>query len=498
MEVIQRIDCREEDHGDGWRTPSPTPSSISDYPTAISNFLQSVSISEQKKRYAVANALTPRHVKGSRHNFPSHTEKQKVIETKSKEGVPSTPATHSEQRQSLYMMFRTPILLEPTVIFGILICIESFMFWFTLFPIRVLVSTFKLLVGKHGQAAVHDIARATVCFVSLLILDQFVSIPYLYHLIRKQSFVKLYGFYSMLEYGDRMLSSIGVDVSSALLSTASELVDDPKRPQETSDVKRYARVSIDIVVNVVHVCLHSLLILCQFCILGSTLNSRSHNLISLLVSVKFTEIKSTIFKSFDDRGLFQITLSDIGNRFVFCLLLVLVALHSVEHEDWSPSVGISLSGATSTSTSVPTMLALVLLVETIVDWVKHGIVIKNNGHQPRLLYPAYQAILAQDSQHKDFDWRDPTTMTSRRIGISQISLFVTMCILCGPLRRVLEPMGYKVWIGAFVGLHVSRGVLALVIKVWARWILSRHDDLSRYDRYTFIWRHRLCGKRIPF
>lgn len=70
-------------------------------------------------------------------------------------------------------------------------------------------------------AEICDLLKAViliVCSVFLLYVDTNI----LYHLIKSQSVIKLYIFYTMLEIGDKLFSAFGQDAIDALFWTATE------------------------------------------------------------------------------------------------------------------------------------------------------------------------------------------------------------------------------------------------------------------------------------
>lgn len=133
---------------------------------------------------------------------------------------------------------------------------------------------------------------------------------------------------------------------------------------------------------------------------------------TLLFSVQFVEIKSTVFKKFEKESLFQLTCGDIVERFQLWLMLVIIASRNlVEVGVWSLS-GID-SGAGSGSGSGAGVLPqsftifpewtgqimgpffLVLGSEMLVDWLKHAYITKFNNTRPAV-YERFLDVLCKD------------------------------------------------------------------------------------------------------
>ena len=76
-----------------------------------------------------------------------------------------------------------------------------------------------------------------------------------------------------------------------------------------------------------YLCIHSIVNLFQFVTLTVALNSKSSNAsLAILLSNQFVELKTSVFKRTAINNLFQISCSDIRERFHLVLLLALVRL----------------------------------------------------------------------------------------------------------------------------------------------------------------------------
>eukprot|EP00960_Hanusia_phi_P035669 751856-Hanusia_phi.AAC.5 len=102
---------------------------------------------------------------------------------------------------------KVPFKLEKTLSIGFLVCADSFLFNFTLLPLRTvsavityICSLVPFLQCSRPVAILEDVSRAGLMFSSLAVLLT-VDISFLYHYIRGQmsSYIKLYVIYNVLE-----------------------------------------------------------------------------------------------------------------------------------------------------------------------------------------------------------------------------------------------------------------------------------------------------------
>lgn len=144
--------------------------------------------------------------------------------------------------------------------------------------------------------------------------------------------------------------------------------------------------------------------------LNVAVNSYSNALMTLLFSVQFVEIKSTVFKKFEKESLFQLTCGDIVERFQLWLMLVIIASRNlVEVGVWSLSGIDSGAGSGSGAGVLPQSFTifpewtgqimgpffLVLGSEMLVDWLKHAYITKFNNTRPAV-YERFLDVLCKD------------------------------------------------------------------------------------------------------
>ncbi|KAF7248099.1 hypothetical protein EYD10_05826 [Varanus komodoensis] len=154
-------------------------------------------------------------------------------------------AKYTERRERVYTCMRIPRELEKLMIFGIFLCLDAFLYVFTLLPLRVFLAMFRFItlpcyglcvanfyinlflirytegestftsfigwnVMSHGTsprdrrllqpAQVCDIFKGVILVICYFMMH-YVDYSMMYHLIRGQSVIKLYIIYNMLEVG---------------------------------------------------------------------------------------------------------------------------------------------------------------------------------------------------------------------------------------------------------------------------------------------------------
>lgn len=158
------------------------------------------------------------------------------------------------------------------------------------------------------------------------------------------------------------------------------------------------------------IALHSTALFYQVITLNVAVNSYSNALMTLLLSVQFVEIKSTVFKKFEKESLFQMTCADVVERFQLCLMLVIIASRNlVEIGVWSLSGVESNTGGGTGAGILPKSFTifpewtgqvmgpflLVLGSEMLVDWLKHAYITKFNNTRPAV-YERFLDVLCKD------------------------------------------------------------------------------------------------------
>ncbi|XP_045568343.1 transmembrane anterior posterior transformation protein 1 homolog [Salmo salar] len=321
-------------------------------------------------------------------------------------------AKYTERRERVYTCLRIPKELEKLMLFGFFLCLDAFLYIFTLLPLRVLLALIQLLTlpccGLSGSpllqpAQICDVLKGLI-MVLCYVMMSYVDYSMMYHLIRGQSVIKLYIIYNMLEVADRLFSSFGQDILDALYWTATE-------PKE----KKRAHIGVvpHFLMAVLYVFLHAILILVQATTLNVAFNSHNKSLLTIMMSNNFVEIKGSVFKKFEKNNLFQMSNSDIKERFTNYVLLLIVCLRNMEQFSWNPDHLWVL---------FPDVV-MVIASEVTVDVVKHAFITKFNDITADV-YGEYRASLAFDlvSSRQKNAYTDYSDSVSRRMGFIPLPL----------------------------------------------------------------------------
>ncbi|XP_056328648.1 transmembrane anterior posterior transformation protein 1 homolog isoform X2 [Danio aesculapii] len=325
-------------------------------------------------------------------------------------------AKYTERRERVYTCMRIPRELERLMIFGICLCLDAFLYVFTLLPLRTLLAFLRLLTipccGLGGSrflqpAQVCDLLKGLIMVLCYSMMH-YVDYAMMYHLIRGQSVIKLYIIYNMLEVADRLFSSFGQDILDALYWTATE----PK-----SRKRAHIGVIPHFFMAVFYVFLHSILIMVQASTLNVAFNSHNKSLLTIMMSNNFVEIKGSVFKKFEKNNLFQMSNSDIKERFTNYVLLLIVCLRNMEQFSWnSDHLWVLLPD-----------VFMVIMSEVAVDIVKHAFITKFNDITADV-YSEYKASLAFElvSSRQQNAYTDYSDSVARRMGFIPLPLAVLL------------------------------------------------------------------------
>eukprot|EP01134_Creolimax_fragrantissima_P001178 CFRG1178T1 len=334
---------------------------------------------------------------------------------------PSIQATEQKAKQ-VTDFFYTPLQLEKLISFGWWMCLDTFLFTFTVLPLRVLLAvgqqvfTFVTFTRKPlSTMQLCDILRLAIVVIVSGCL-QLLDASKIYHVIRSQDTIKLYVIFNVLEIIEKYCSWLGQDILDALFSRQR--------------VKRIFCVAI------LYTLLHSLVCFCQVMTLQVAINSHSRALLTMLLSNQFVELKGNVFKKYGREQVYKIACYDIVERFYLITFLSMIAMRNLKELNWSWH-----------QLDREAYLFLgVMMSEVFVDWIKHAFLSKFNGFA-WVVYQDLRDDLAQDlvfshviekmsvqsNAHKR-KFIDQSHLVSRRIG------FVGLPIACVFVRITMQSM----------------------------------------------------------
>uniref|UniRef100_A0A8C9L3H3 Transmembrane anterior posterior transformation 1 n=1 Tax=Serinus canaria TaxID=9135 RepID=A0A8C9L3H3_SERCA len=361
-------------------------------------------------------------------------------------------AKYTERRERVYTCMRIPKELEKLMFFGIFLCLDAFLYVFTLLPLRVFLAMFRFITlpcyGLRDRrllqpAQVCDMLKGVILVICYFMMH-YVDYSMMYHLIRGQSVIKLYIIYNMLEVADRLISSFGQDILDALYWTATE-------PKERK--RAHIGVIPHFFMAVFYVFLHAILIMVQATTLNVAFNSHNKSLLTIMMSNNFVEIKGSVFKKFEKNNLFQMSNSDIKERFTNYVLLLIVCLRNMEQFSWNPDHFWVLFPD----------VCMVVASEIAVDIVKHAFITKFNDITADV-YSEYRASLAFDlvSSRQKNAYTDYSDSVSRRMGFIPLPLAVLLIRVVTSSIKVQGVLAYVCVVLFYCGL-ISLKVLNSIV-----------------------------------
>ncbi len=280
-------------------------------------------------------------------------------------------AKNASVEDDVVNLLRVPFEVERVLLIGFLMCFDSLLFVLVLLPLRVaraLVLLVAALLPERarpwwatGQLGFHraqlfDLCRGLTVAVALGVVMQ-TPMSRIYHYVRGQAFMKLYVIFNMLEIFDRLLVAFGQDILDSLFFVC-----------KTSPHNAGLLLG-RLVLATAYVVSHALLFFVRLITLNVAINSTGNALVTLLISNNFIELKGTVFKKTAELNLFQVSCTDIVERFELVVFL-----------------GLTLAqGGDTWADFVHNSVFYVCLAEVFVDWIKHAFITKFN----KISYTAY-------------------------------------------------------------------------------------------------------------
>ena len=381
------------------------------------------------------------------------------------------------RRQKIYTFMKIPRELEKFMSYGFFHCLDSFLFLFTFLPIRFVLAAIALVVRIplimlgikrpfRGHvlypAEIIDLLKGFIIAICVYLMHLYVDTSMLYHVIKSQSVIKLYLFYNMLEVGDRLFSAFGQDSIDALFWTATE-------PKDSK--RQHVGLVPHFLLTIAYVVLHSLLVLLQATTLNVAVNASNKALLTIMMSNNFVEIKGSVFKKFDKNNLFQVSCSDVRERFHLFALLLVVIVQTMKEYGWKEQSFWDLA---------PDCL-WVLASEFFVDWIKHAFITRFNEVPPDV-YKDYTTNLAYDlAQTKQkHAFSDHSDIVSRRMGFIPLPLSVVIIRVIGTAVKGDSAGTLFIFILGYLCLVSLRVLCSIVILGKACDLIDQHQQSKRH------------------
>lgn len=417
---------------------------------------------------------------------------------------------HEEEQSRAYeqlvSMVKVPVYLERFIVFGLLVCLNSFLTLFTLVPLKICIICytgfadffhhfsgtgkldFSLLTRKLHFIKRDLINLFIIVSTVTLLASTRVEVSRLYHDVRGQAHLKLYVIFGVLEVMDKLLSSIGQEIFTVLVGI----------PVTNTNYKSILKLILFVIISLVYSACHSYVLIYQSVSLHVAANSYSNALMTLLLSNQFAELKGAVFKKFDREGLFQVAMSDLTERFQLSLMLSIISIRNLAQLNMT-QLGLVVPDSWKSWNkwfgAIFGPSIVVLGSEVFVDWLKHCFIIKFNRIKPRVyknfLYVSstdFMEVFTSNSQKSTLHEISDYVILAKRIGLPMLSL--SICFLRMTLRdlkQIYVPSPNILSILScgllatltFITLVIIRLVLGLWLLKWAKSIKGKHEEYQK-------------------
>uniref|UniRef100_A0A0N4ZS18 Protein TAPT1 homolog n=1 Tax=Parastrongyloides trichosuri TaxID=131310 RepID=A0A0N4ZS18_PARTI len=350
----------------------------------------------------------------------------------------------TEKRRKVYAFLNIPLELEKFFLFGILQCIDAFIYVFTFLPIKIIFNFFGIILRLKkwsSSDSINVIKILTIIICSFLM--QFIDTSVIYHQVRGQAIIKLYIFYNMLEVVDKLCSSFGQDTFDALYITVSE----------ENKCKKIPQIFLLFGFSVMFSFMHTVIILLQATTLNVAFNSHNQALLTIMISNNFVELKGSVFKKFGKPNLFQMACSDVRERFHTFVLLIVVVLRNMTAVNWEIDHFIEMW----------LDLLLVIIAEIAIDWFKHAFITKFNEINAEV-YKDFTLTLAFDvvRSKEENAFTDYSDQVARRMGFIPIHLLILL------LRIISQSIAFSHFTSLLLGIA---WIFLFIFKIFNGYIL---------------------------
>lgn len=393
--------------------------------------------------------------------------------------------------EQLVNMCSTPLHLERFMWFALLANFDGLLHYLVL-PLRIL--------QRRHRDSTNDTSKTTRNYINRLREQQIVVLMLLaaavlslvdtsrvYHTIKRQSAMKLYMLFNVLEMSDTMLASLGQSIT--VVAFARTKTDLEPRPQGNRTRRRRRRLML-LGATLIYFVAHGYILLHQAVAMNVAVNSYSNSLLTLLLSIQFAEIKSAVFKKFDKVGLFQIAISDVVERYKLILFLIIIELRNLAASSRSSNLDSIYPMPTygnfswlhqmfSITSAVVAPVLVVIGSEIAVDWAKHCYIIKFNRIRPHI-YDRFLMVVAQD-------YATNLSQYQHRLGLSLPTFVVLAFVMIRPsLAQLLDwstllnsvKSAFIVFLEITL-LFASKILVSLILHIWCHRITTGKSELSR-------------------
>ena len=353
-----------------------------------------------------------------------------------------------------------PAWIEQMMWIGTLVSLNAFLYMVTILPLRFGTAWIRwarntwtwLRSNKKQFLTISnkcDILKGLLVWQTCYILSHVADASKMYHSVRGQDVLKLSVIFSVLEISDRLCSSFGQDVLDTLLSRYT-------LGRRADGSHAYLRIAGYYALCLAYMIFHTFVLLYQLVTLNVAINSYDNELLTLLLSNQFVEIKTTVFKRFEKETLFQLACADVVERFQLGVTLGTIGLRNLMELS-----GASAMGGTGALGPLPTSFEVypyvnvlfrtlnpvltVLISEVLVDWLKHAFIAKQNHIRPavygrfvdvlcRDILPPQSSVAMDGYTQRQSSFVDQSPLVIRRLGLAVLPL---VCVLIRMASQVV-------------------------------------------------------------
>ena len=190
-----------------------------------------------------------------------------------------------EKQDEIHTMI---IAIERSLILGLLQCFSSLLYTLVILPIRCC----------YLNASINTSLRTGILIGVSIFLSYYLSVSRLYHDLKEQDFLKLNAVYNMIGISDQLLMAFG---------------------QKT--LKDISKSIENFIMCLTYVCIHTLHLSLALTVFEVALNSSTGNLILIVLTTAFVELKITVFKKTDKKILTNVVYNDVIERLQLILYL---------------------------------------------------------------------------------------------------------------------------------------------------------------------------------
>ncbi|XP_071702562.1 protein POLLEN DEFECTIVE IN GUIDANCE 1-like [Rutidosis leptorrhynchoides] len=375
----------------------------------------------------------------------------------------TTTLANEKDRERVYdTIFRMPWRCELLINVGFFVCLDSFLSLLTIMPIRLLITSWRLLKKRQfkmlSAAELCDLGCFLILASGVILLQQ-TDISLIYHMIRGQGTIKLYVVYNVLEIFDKLCQNFGGDVLQTLLNTADGLAN-----SSSEDMRHWLwRFISDEALAVTSSIIHSFILLAQAITLSTCIVAHNNALFALLVSNNFSEIKSNVFKRFSKDNIQSLVYFDSVERFHIASFLIFVLAQNILEAEgpWFENFFYNA--------------LVVYICELMIDIIKHCFIAKFNEIKP-IVYSEFLEDLCK--QTLNVQPENPTKkltfvpLAPACVVIRVVSPVYAAHLPCGPiLWRLLWILMLSVM--SFVMLTTLKVMIGMGLHKHATWYIKR-------------------------